>query len=165
MQVKEAMKSPAVVAAAETALHEAARLMRDHKVGCLPVCDNGQLVGIVTDRDLVWRALADGACSPESKCSDVMAKPVVTCSPGDSLEEAARAMDQARVHHLPVLDADRRIAGVLSLGDLALKVMFSRPAVAPEEDALGGIGEMTQGIPEETLADGILRLAARDAWV
>jgi nucleotide-binding universal stress UspA family protein/CBS domain-containing protein len=100
-------------------VQEAAKRMRAAGIGILLVHDGTQLVGIVTDCDLTIRALADGHDPATVKVRDVMTSEVISCSDDQTLEEAARIMEQRGVRHLVVLDDDDRLAGLLSLDDLA----------------------------------------------
>src|SRR5690242_17770436 len=102
MKVAELMKRPVHTAGPDTAVAEAARLMSAKDIGCLPVLEDGRVVGMVTDRDL-RRALGDGRDLSACRCADVMAANVVCVQETESLEEAVRSMDGRAVHHLPVL--------------------------------------------------------------
>jgi CBS domain-containing protein len=156
------MKSPVRSVAPDAGVREAARLLRDSRIGCLPVCEGGRVVGMLTDRDIAWRALAEGRDPASTACREIMSAEVATVRADEALEDAVRAMDRAGVHHLPVLDAGGAPVGILALGDVALHLMLG--AAAPQFDAADSMGEMTTGIPEPTLADEVLRLVARDAW-
>jgi CBS domain-containing protein len=119
MQVREVMTTPVQIVAPETRLNEIARLMRDEDIGSVPVARNDRLVGVVTDRDLVIRGLADGAALEEKHASDVMSPRVLYCMQNDSVEDVLRNMGEMRVRRLPVVDADKRLVGVVSIGDLS----------------------------------------------
>jgi CBS domain-containing protein len=95
-----------------------ARLMRDHSVGALPVVEDGRLVGIVTDRDLVCRLLADGPDLPATVASLMSAEPI-TCTEDQSIAEAAAIMGDHQVRRLPVLDRDGRLVGMVAIDDVA----------------------------------------------
>ena len=97
----------------------AARMLTDRNVASLPVVDaDGRLLGIVTDRDLCCRILGEGR-SYETPVCDVMSSPVRTVQLDSSLEEIEATMRDSRVRHLPVLDEDNRLHGIISLSDLA----------------------------------------------
>jgi CBS domain-containing protein len=98
---------------------EAARAMRDSRVGSVLVVDGAMLCGLVTDRDLVVRALASGA-SPDSPVGEVCSPDLVAVSADDDAEEAGRVMRDNAVRRLPVMEGGR-IVGVVSLGDLAIE--------------------------------------------
>jgi len=95
-------------------------MMAEGDVGALPVGENGRLVGIVTDRDLAVRVIAAGK-APDTPVSEVMTREVLCCVEGQDLEDIAQHMAEARVRRVPVVDQERRLVGILSLGDVALK--------------------------------------------
>jgi CBS domain-containing protein len=119
MYVREVMTSHAEWIAPTLSLTEAARKMRDHKIGCLPVGDNDRLVGMLTDRDIVCRAVADGADPATTKAADVMTKGIAYCFEDDTVETAIDQLEAKRIHHIPVLSRQKRMIGILSLSDLA----------------------------------------------
>ena len=96
----------------------AASLMAEIDAGALPVGENDRLVGMITDRDIVIRAVAQGR-SADTKVADVMSKEVLYCFDTDEIDEVARNMGKARVRRLPVVNRDKRLVGIVSLGDLA----------------------------------------------
>jgi CBS domain-containing protein len=96
----------------------AASLMTEIDAGALPVGENDRLVGMITDRDIVVRAVAQGR-SADTKVADVMSKEVLYCFDTDEIDEVARNMGKARVRRLPVVNRDKRLVGIVSLGDLA----------------------------------------------
>jgi CBS domain-containing protein len=99
----------------------AAERMRQLNVGSLPVCDNDRLVGMITDRDITVRATAS-CCAPEATCvRDVMTPEVIYCFDDQDVSEAARLMEERQVRRIVVLNRDKRLVGVVSLGDLAVK--------------------------------------------
>ncbi len=103
-------------------LHEAAQKMKNLDVGPLPVCDdNDRLVGMITDRDITVRAVAE-ACDPgKTVVKDVMTPEVVYCYDDQEVQEAARLMKEHQIRRLVVLDRDKRLVGIVSLGDLAVE--------------------------------------------
>ncbi|HZW76045.1 MAG TPA: CBS domain-containing protein [Caldimonas sp.] len=113
-------KSVATVQRDET-LQAAARRMRDMDVGSLPVLDGQAIVGMVTDRDLAVRGVADGMVAQESLVGDVMTEDVRCCRADDPVEAVMAEMGDAQVRRLPVLDADNAIVGVVALADLATR--------------------------------------------
>lgn len=100
-------------------IQEAARRMRDAKVGCLPVGENDRLVGIVTDRDIACRAVAEGCDPGQTPVREVMSRGVVYCFDDHDIEEAAWMLEKKRLHRLVVLNKDKRLVGMLSLADIA----------------------------------------------
>ena len=113
-------KSVAVVQRDET-LQAAAKRMRDMDVGALPVVDGKALIGMVTDRDIAIRGVADGMIAQESLIVDVMTEEVRWCNADDTVEQAMALMGDAQVRRLAVLDANREIVGIIALADLATR--------------------------------------------
>jgi CBS domain-containing protein len=85
----------------------------------VPVVEDGRVTGVVTDRDIVLRAVADGDFQAEVE--DVVSDDVITCTPDMSTADAAELMSEHQIRRLPVVDADERLVGIVSLGDLAVK--------------------------------------------
>ncbi|HUQ69363.1 MAG TPA: CBS domain-containing protein [Planctomycetaceae bacterium] len=104
-----------------TSLCEAALMMRDLDVGPLPVCDHGRLVGMLTDRDIAVRAVAEGSDPNATPVSEVMTSDVIFCFDDQEAEDAAHLMEANQVRRLIVLDRDKRMVGIVSLGDLAIQ--------------------------------------------
>ena len=113
-------RSVATVQREET-LQAAARRMREMDVGWLPVLDGKALVGMVTDRDIAVRGVAEGMVAQESRVADVMTADVIWCSADDAVEDVMAEMGEAQVRRLPVLDANKEVVGVLALADLATR--------------------------------------------
>ena len=95
-----------------------ARLMRELNVGFVPVCQREQVVGVLTDRDIAIRVVAEGR-SCETKAEDVMTEDIVSCHPTADIKEAERLMRAHQVNRILIVDDDARLAGVISLTDLA----------------------------------------------
>jgi CBS domain-containing protein len=121
MQINRIMTEYVEVITLETSIQEAAEQMRSLDVGVLPVCDGDRLVGILTDRDLAVRAVADGRDPKSTPIEEIMTRQVVCCFEDQDIEEAERVMEKNQIRRLPVLDRDKRIVGIVSLGDLAVK--------------------------------------------
>lgn len=99
---------------------EAAEIMQAANIGSLPVVDGGLLVGMLTDRDIVCRVVAEGRDPRQTLVSDIMSRNIATCREDDDIEVAIRLMETRKVRRLAVLDHDnRRMVGMLSLGDLS----------------------------------------------
>lgn len=96
----------------------AAILMNQHKVGSLLVIDEGNVVGIITERDLLQRVMAECKDASATPVADVMTVEVLCCQPDTSIEEAKTAMKDRRIRHLPVVDDDGQLHGLISIGDL-----------------------------------------------
>jgi len=120
MKVHEIMTAHARSVGPENTLVEAAGLMRELDVGSLPVYENDQLSGIVTDRDLVLRATADGRDPNSTLVRDVMTPGVVHVFADQEVEEVARVMEDRQIRRLPVLNREERLVGIVSLGDIAI---------------------------------------------
>jgi CBS domain-containing protein len=105
----------------EETIQTAAKRMREMDVGSLPVLDGQAVVGMVTDRDIAVRGVADGMVAQESRVADVMTAEVRCCRADDSIEEVMDQMGEAQVRRLPVLDANNEVVGVVTLGDLATR--------------------------------------------
>jgi CBS domain-containing protein len=119
MKVKEAMHAGVQWVEPNTPLITIAKLMRDHDVGALPVGENDRLVGMVTDRDIVCRAIADGRNLETTTARDVMSKGIFFCRTDEELDEAVHLMEKKKVRRLPVINQDKRMVGMLSLGDIS----------------------------------------------
>jgi CBS domain-containing protein len=118
MNIRDVMTSNPRTVSPNEPIENAARIMRDEDTGAVPVVENGRPVGIVTDRDIVVRAVADGQFNRPVR--DVVSADVVTVSPDMSTKEAARLMSEHQVRRLPVVENDR-LVGIVSIGDLAVK--------------------------------------------
>ncbi len=121
MRVSEVMTRGVECVAPDTTLQEAARKMRDLDVGPLPICDKDRLAGILTDRDIAVRAVAEGRDPKTTKVRDVMTEGVDYCFEDDDAASAARQMRDKQIRRLVVLNRDKRMVGIVSLGDLAVK--------------------------------------------
>lgn len=104
----------------EETLRDAARAMADLDVGSLPVCDGRRLVGMITDRDITIRAVAEGK-SVDTAVSEVMTDNVVWCVETDSVDDVLQQMADAQIRRIPVVDANRQLVGIVALGDIALE--------------------------------------------
>jgi len=119
MHVSEAMTTDVRVVNPNQSIHDAARLMSEYDIGSLPVGEDDRLVGVVTDRDIVVRAVAVGK-SPETQVREVMSKNVKYCFEDDEIEDVARNMADMQLHRLVVLNKDKRLVGIVALADVAL---------------------------------------------
>jgi CBS domain-containing protein len=126
-------KGVEVVRPAET-LQEAARKMKLLDIGPLPVCDGDKVVGMLTDRDITIRATAEGLDPKHTKVRDIMSKDVITVQDDQDVKEAAELMQARQVRRVLVLNRDKRLAGIVSLADLARHVKDPKvTAVTVEE--------------------------------
>jgi CBS domain-containing protein len=121
MKVKEVMTRDVEKIAADNFLTDAASMMRSLDVGALPVCENDKLIGIITDRDIAVRAVADGRDPNECTVREAMSKEVCWCYEDDDVAKAAAIMEEHQVRRLPVFDGENRAIGIVSLGDLATR--------------------------------------------
>lgn len=134
MKIRDAMTRDVRMVRPDQTIREAAQLMAQMDIGALPVQDNDRLVGMITDRDIAVRAIAEGK-GAEAHIRDVMSNEIKYCYEDQSVEEVTRNMSEQRIRRLPVMNRDKRLVGILSLGDLAL-----------EEDSADGAGEALCGI-------------------
>ena len=118
MKVSEIMTRDVRLLSPDQTIREAASLMADIDAGSLPVSENDRLVGMITDRDIVIRAVAQGK-SADTKVADVMSKEILYCVDTDEIDDVARNMGKAQVRRLPVVNSEKRLVGIVSLGDLA----------------------------------------------
>lgn len=118
MQVQDIMTRQVHWIGPSDTIFEAARSMSDNDVGVLPVIDGGQLIGMVTDRDIAIRGIAGGV-SPSMPVRRIMSRDVATCSPQDDVEDALGTMANEQVRRLPVCDERDHLVGIIGLGDAA----------------------------------------------
>ena len=133
MKVRDAMSTDVKTIPATGSLHEVATIMRQNDIGSVPVAENDQLVGMVTDRDLVIRGLAE-QLSADSQVRSVMTGKVLYCYDDQDLDEAVRNMADQEIRRLPVVNRDKRLVGVLALSNVA----------ACDDDRLNG--ELLEGV-------------------
>lgn len=121
MEVREVMTSSVECVRPDTTVQKAAQKMRDLDVGPLPVCsDEERLVGIVTDRDIAIRSAARGDDPKSTRIEDVMTPGIIHCFADQSVEDAAAIMKEHQIRRLVVLNRDKKLVGIVSLGDLAV---------------------------------------------
>ena len=119
MQIREIMTGGVAVIHPDSTLDEAAAEMKRLDIGLLPVCDGNQLVGIVTDRDITVRSVAQSEDPTSHQVRDIMTPDAVSCFEDQDVAEAARLMQEKQIRRVLVLNRDERLVGVVSLGDLA----------------------------------------------
>ena len=120
MKVKEAMHKGVEWVGPDTPVTELAKLMRAHDIGAIPIGENDKLVGMVTDRDIVCKGLAnDGLDIGTATARDVMTEGIHCCREDDDLAKAVRHMEGLKVRRLPVINKNKRMVGILSLGDVS----------------------------------------------
>jgi CBS domain-containing protein len=136
------MTKDLVTCTPENTIAEVARLMKTEDIGPVLIVDNEQsktLIGIVTDRDIVVKAIADGQDVNTTRVGDVMSKKLVTCRADDDVDVAMKAMAQFQLRRIPVVEENMRLVGIISQADLATRV-----------DAPERTGEVVKEISEET---------------
>ena len=120
MKIKDVMTRAVETVRPDQSLQEAAAKMKSLDVGPMPVTEGDRLVGMLTDRDIVIRAVADGRDARTTKVRDAMSSDVVCCKEDDDVKDAATKMKDRQIRRLVVVDANQRIAGIVSLGDIAV---------------------------------------------
>jgi len=120
MQLREVMTPNAEVIPPDATIGDAAKKMRDLDVGALPVCDGNRLCGMITDRDIAIRAVAEGRDS-HTPVRDSMTEEPICCFEDQEYEEAAALMREHQIRRLPVVNRDKDLVGLVSLADLTLK--------------------------------------------
>lgn len=118
-KVADIMHSGVEWVSPDARLSEVARIMKDKDIGAVPVGEDDRLVGMVTDRDLAVRALANGKDPAALTARDVMSRPIVYCRADESIEDAVRVMEARRIRRLPVINDEKRMVGMISLGDIS----------------------------------------------
>jgi CBS domain-containing protein len=118
MRVSEAMTRDVRVANPGQTIRDVAKIMAEIDAGSMPVGENDRLVGIITDRDIAIRAVAVGK-GPDTPVRDVMSKEVKYCFEDEDLDHVAKNMGDIKVRRLPVVNRDKRLVGIVSLGDIA----------------------------------------------
>ena len=126
MRISEVMTRDVRIAAPTDSIQHAARIMAADDFGSLPVGEGDRLVGMLSDRDIAVRAVAQGLSPSDCTVRDVMSGDVKYVFEDETIEEAARIMGELQVRRLPVLNRDKRLVGIVSLGDLA--VSKAKPA-------------------------------------
>lgn len=120
MKVSKCMTRDVQLVNPTQSIRDAARMMAEIDAGALPVGQDDRLVGMITDRDIAVRAVAEGK-SPDTPIREIMSREVLYCFDDQELKDIARNMGEMKVRRLPVLNRDKRLIGIVSLGDLALK--------------------------------------------
>jgi len=120
-----------------TSLREAAVMMRDGDMGAVPVVDDGKLVGIVTDRDIIIRAIAEGR-DAETPIGDAMTAELFTVGPDDFVFEAIRLMGDKQVRRIPVIGAGGELTGIIAMADVALETEDEREIAETLEEISSG---------------------------
>lgn len=117
MRIADAMTRDVQTVRPDQSIMDAAKMMADCDCGSLPVADNDRLVGMITDRDIVVRAIAQGKA--DCKVQDVMSADIKYCYEEDDMDDVAQNMGDLQIRRLPVVNRDKRLVGIVSLGDIA----------------------------------------------
>jgi CBS domain-containing protein len=137
MEIKQVMTHKVTFVEPTTGIAEIARRMRDEDIGSTPVVENDRLIGVVTDRDIVTRVIATNDDTRSATARDAMSPKVLYCFDDQTVEEVLANMGENQVRRLPVVNRNKRLVGVVSLGDLA------KAASAHAGDALEEISQST----------------------
>jgi CBS domain-containing protein len=137
MRASEIMTKNVRTAAPTATLREVAAMMRDGDMGAVPIVDNGKLIGIVTDRDIVVRAVSESK-STDSPISEAMTTELFTVSPDDFVFEAIRLMGDKQVRRIPVINTDGSLAGIIAMADVALEMEDEREIAETLEEISSG---------------------------
>jgi len=127
--VGELMTRDPVMVEPDATVKEAARMMRDRDIGAVLVADRGQLVGVLTDRDIVVRGIAEKGDPSSTKVMDIVSKEVETVKPNDSVDKAVKKMRSKAMRRIPVVDERGKPVGIVTIGDLAVD-LDSKSALA-----------------------------------
>jgi len=119
MKVMEAMHKGAEWVSPDTPLAQIAQMMKNLDIGCLPVGKNDRLVGMVTDRDIACRGVAAFSDPSKLTAQNVMSKGIVYCKAEEELEDALHIMEEKKIRRLPVINDQKRMVGMLSIGDIS----------------------------------------------
>jgi CBS domain-containing protein len=143
LRCSDIMTKDVTSCARQTSIHDIAEKMEDDNVGSIPVVENGRLIGIVTDRDIVCRVLAEGRDSRSTMAADAMSEDIVTCAPEETVIDAIRKMGEHQIRRIPVCDVNGRLRGIISMADVALEAERDRELA----DALE---EISQPLPNRS---------------
>lgn len=138
MKIREIMTTNIKVAEPDDTLDEIAIMMRDQDVGAIPVVDDGELIGIITDRDIVLRCVAESKDPSEIAADEIISGDLQTVEPDDDIEQALRIMSEKQIRRLPVVD-EGTLVGMVSLGDLAVKTDDEDLVADTLEDVSDGV--------------------------
>ena len=127
MKVEDIMTRDVRTIDRNSTVEQAARMMKELNVGSIPVTENGNIIGIITDRDVVLRNVADGRTAADTRVEEVMSKTVVTATPDMDVHRAADLMAQNQIRRLPVME-NNRMVGIVSIGDLAVRNIYENEA-------------------------------------
>lgn len=139
LRCREIMTRELRTATREMTLQEVAAMMRDGDMGAVPVVEDGRLIGIITDRDIVVRCIADGK-NAETPVAEAMTTEIYSVRPDDFVFEAVRLMGDKQVRRIPVITDDGKLAGIISMADVALETEDELEIAETLEDISSGSG-------------------------
>lgn len=119
MKIKEAMSINVQVVAPDALLFEVAKKMQQNDCGSILVAKDDRLIGVITDRDIALRCVAESHHPAQTKAEDIMTKEILYCHENDEIEAVVENMTKNKVRRMPVLDTNKRLVGIISLGDIA----------------------------------------------
>jgi len=134
--VKDVMSGTVQVVSPDMTIREAARMMREGDFGMMPVAENDRMIGAISDRDVAIRAVADGK-GPDTKVREIMSAGICWAYDDDTVEHAAEVMSEHQVRRLPVVNRDKRLVGIVALGDFAV----DKSEITSAAKALSNISE------------------------
>lgn len=134
MLIKNIMTRDVEVVRPDSGLQEAASKMKSLNIGSLPVCDGNKIQGMITDRDIAIRAVAEGLDIAQTKVADVMTDDLIYCFDDQPVSEAAGVMQRHQIRRLPIVNRSKELVGIISLGDLAVDTENTNLAGATLED-------------------------------
>jgi CBS domain-containing protein len=136
MNVRDVMTSSVEWVTPETSIAKVAQMMRKNDVGSIPICIENKMIGIITDRDIVLKVVAEGLNTNNILARDIMSTEIISVSPDQDIHEAANLMSKYQIRRLPVLE-NGKLVGILALGDMAIQNIHVNEA----GDALSGISQ------------------------
>jgi len=140
MKVRDIMTNEVATATLDSTVEDIAGMMKEEDTGAIPVVDDGELAGIVTDRDIVIRCIAEGKDPAETTVEDILTEELHTIEPDADVDEAARLMSDRQIRRLPVVE-EGELIGVISLGDIAVKQGDTDTAGESLQDISEGVKE------------------------
>ena len=144
LRASEIMTKSVRTATREMSLREVAAMMRDGDMGAVPVVDDGRLIGSVTDRDIVGRAVAEGKTA-DTPIGEVMTTELFTVAPDDFVFEAIRLMGDKQVRRIPVVSSDGSLAGIIAMADVALEMEDEKEIAETLEEISSGASFWNKG--------------------
>lgn len=126
MKVKEAMHEGCTWCSPDTPLSEVAKILRDEDIGAVPIGENDRLIGMVTDRDIACRGVTQGGDLSSLTARDVMTEGIEWCLEDDDIHTAVQKMEDQQLRRMPVMNSEKRMVGILSLGDISHAVALKQ---------------------------------------